>query len=379
MEQLKPTVAKHRKGATGQDGSDYKNAGAGEFGGPQSEFDFSIDRSLGNLLRATTNIISSAEQINRLIAEVATERDTMMEEVARARRERELLNAYARELKIATEVEVAEIRERARRESQAILAEAQAVRSRAYENAKRIESRLLTAEKRTRVILRELLSTADAAEATLADLDLDSKHYSVQPKPQPSSNPEGEQAYPPATTSADSVSQPAAKEMNAGLLTDPEPSLREPVETSTNEERVQILSLLTEEDGEGEDYAEGGQCFGVASDGQDRSIETPLLEGEAQPAEASQPLSKPSHYNLFVYPVHGFSKVEELEELLAEIQGVEGVSLTSLESQGVVFEVLTNTPREEFLAGVASHVPDSRIVKVDQAEVELELVHSGGA
>lgn len=379
MEQLKPTVAKHRKGGAGQDGSDYKNAGAGEFGGPQSEFDFSIDRSLGNLLRATTNIIASAEQINRLIAEVATERDTMMEEVARARRERELLNAYARELKIATEVEVAEVRERARRESQAILAEAQAVRSRAYENAKRIESRLLTAEKRTRVILRELLSTADAAEATLADLDLDSKHYSVQSKPQPSSKPEGGQAYPPATTSGDSVSQPAAKEMDAGLLTDPEPNYREPVETSTNEERVQILSLLTEEDGEGEDYAEGRQCFGVVSDGQNRSIESSLLEGEAQPAESSQPPSKPSHYNLFVYPVHGFSKIEELEELLAEVQGVEGVSLTSLESQGVVFEVLTNTPREEFLAGVASHVPDSRIVKVDQAEVELELVHSGGA
>ncbi|MGQ9675565.1 MAG: hypothetical protein ACUVX1_07860, partial [Chloroflexota bacterium] len=291
---------------------------------------------------------------------------------------RELLNAYARELKIATEVEVAEVRERARRESQAILAEAQAVRSRAYENAKRIESRLLTAEKRTRVILRELLSTADAAEATMADLDLDSKHYSVQSKPQPSSNPEGGQAHPPATTSTDSVSQPVAKEMDAGLLTDPEPTFREPVETSTNEERVQILSLL-KEDGEGEDYAEGGQCFGVVSDGQDRSIEASLLEGEAPPAESSQLPSKPSHYNLFVYPVHGFSKIEELEELLAEIQGVEGVSLTSLESQGVVFEVLINTPQEEFLAGVASHVPDSRIVKVDQAEVELELVHSGGA
>lgn len=379
MEQLKPTVPKHGKGVAGQDGGDCGNDSGGEVGGPQSDFDFSIDRSLGNLLRATTNIISSAEQVNRLIAEVATERDRMMEEVTRARRERELLTAYARELKVATEVEVAEIRDRARRESQAILAEAQLVRARAQENAKRLESRLLTAEKRTRVILKELLSTADAAEATLADLELDSKHYSVETRPQPSSKAGREQFSPPAAPSEIDHPRFAAPEENADSPMDSEPSRLDRFVGPTTEDRGHFLSLLTDEDGQRGEYLGGGPTATVALDESEQPIEAPSLESEALPAESSQPTAALSQYHLFVHPVHGFSKVEEIEGLLTEIQGVEGVSLTSLQSQGVVFEVLATTSRDDFLAGVTSRVPDSRIVKADQTEVDLELVHSGGA
>lgn len=383
MEQAKPASANQRATRSKADA-----ASEGQLSKPAGSFDFTIDRSLDSLLRSAADIIATADEISRLISSVAAERDRMTQEIERARREREVLTACVRELKIATEVETAEMRERARRESQAILAEAQEIRARALENAKRLEARLVTAEKRARILLRELLSSAEAADAAKAELELDSANFPAgaptsPTAPQPDRPPE--RPAPPPTHDRSTSSEQRAPEPAATVPT-VAPDQAPAGEGWPPHEPVSDPWASFS-------FAHDGYLPDDQSDADTVSLTKPLTPAEPEPATVAGPETAvdaemkdfhavfptpTSRHQLLIRPVHSFGKIEEVEKRLGEINGVESVRITALQSNAVTFEVV-HTSRGDFLEELTTHLPNARVVRAEKAELELELAEPLGA
>lgn len=358
----------------------------GAEGGAGSGLDLSIDRSLDALMRSVAGILSAAEEINQLVGTVALTRDRLRREMELAQRERDVLSGYVRELKAATEVETTEMRERARRESEAMLSEAQAVRARAQENARRVEARILATEKRTRLLLRGLLSSADAAEVAKIDLELDNRFFDRGGNAERSQEGQDKSEVSAVAAWCAQEVKEYSEESGSDDLTEAngqrhdswmaKPAQAGQFSEPSADDHTQSIIL-------GEnlvDRTDFGAEAVVDVDG-DTEAASEALSEECRDslASISSPSVKSSRYRLFVHPMHGFSKIEELEALLGEIECVDQVRISGLESQGVVFDLSTNTSQGELLNLLTSRIQHARLVRAENTELELELTESLGA
>ncbi len=365
--------------------TEERAGGAATAADPQSNeshsHDFTIDRSLNTLLRSTANVLSSANEINRLVGELALEREKMLKELDRARSEQEALRAHVRELKVAAEVEVAEMRERARRDSHAILAEAQLVRDRARDNAKRLEARLIATEKRTRTLLRGLIASAEVAEMAKAELDMDSKYYSVD---QPVSMPRDAEQTRAHTTSSPSgrsvTTDPALNSARQESVTtdvlDNSPSPFPPPDTPLIQDSREATVQQVQAD---QDLADEHTTW-VAEEEQETGLEVSQIEPPPHPhtLDRSGALA-PFRYQVFINSVQSFSKIEELETTLGELDATKNVSIVALQPEGVTFEVVAHLSRNGLLTELTKHLPNAKVAAVGAAGIEVQLGNSTGA
>ena len=379
MERARSTTINQATATAQQEAGDAQTA-ADPHLNPSGCCDFTIDRSLDALLRSTANVLSSADEINRLVADLALERERMARELERARREQETLRAHVRQLKVAAEVELAEMRERARRESQAILAEAQLVRDRARDNAKRLEARLIATEKQTRTVLRGLIASAEAAEMARAQLDMDAKYYSVDQPVSLASDAEqmraGITSAPPrSAVTSHSVSGSVGEESVPTDLCD---SSSPPV-TPPDVPSAQGTSGAAEWDVVASyDHTEEPTTW-VADEQRGLDPEVPQIQPAEQQALDRVDVLAPFCYQVVVGPVQSFSRIEELETVLREIDAVENVSLVALQPQGATFEVTAQLSRSGLLSELANRLPRAKAAEVGAAGIELQFGNSTGA
>lgn len=376
MERARSTTITQATAATEQKAGDAQTA-AGPHLDPSDCCDFTIERSLDALLRSTANVLSSADEINRLVAELALERERMVRELEGARREQEVLRAHVRQLKVAVEVELAEMRERARRESQAILAEAQLVRDRARDNAKRLEARLIATEKQTRTVLRGLIASAEAAEMARAQLDMDAKYYSVD---QPVSLAQDAEQMRSRVTSSPPCSAVTAhsactsmRQESASIdLGDSScaPSAPPDVPLADDPNEATERYVLASQDDTDE------QTTWAASEQGGVGPEVSQIEPAEEPTLDRVGVLAPFCYQVLIGPVQSFSKIEELETLLREIDAVENVSLVALQPQGATFEVTAQLSHSGLLGELASRLPHAKAAAVGSAGIELQLRNS---